>query len=116
MPTKIAREIIGSEKIIGRSTHCLKDIKKAEEEGSDYIGIGPIFPSKTKQILQPIGVKAILEVFDQTYLPAFAIGGINSTNISQLSTMKNKKIAVSDVIMNANDPFSTTQELFKLLK
>ncbi len=41
IPTKIARELLGNERIIGRSTHCLEDIKNAEEEGCDYIGIGP---------------------------------------------------------------------------
>ncbi len=115
IPTHIARELIGSEKIIGRSTHCLDDIKNAEKEGCDYIGIGPIFPSKTKNKLNPIGIDYFLEALNKTLLPAFAIGGINSSNINQLNTSNNLRIAVSDAIINSNAPFSETEKLIKLL-
>ncbi len=115
IPTKIARELIGSEKIIGRSTHCLEDIKNAEEEGCDYIGIGPIFPSETKKNLRPIGIDYLRKGLDNTPLPAFAIGGINVSNINKLSQINNLRIAVSDAIINSNDPFSTTKKLLKSL-
>jgi len=115
-PTKIAREILGSEKIIGRSTHCLKDIKNAEEEGCDYIGIGPIFPSETKKKLNPIGIDYLGKGLNKTLLPAFAIGGINVSNINKLKQIDNLRIAVSDAIINSNDPFAKTEELFKHLR
>ena len=116
MPTKIARKLLGSEKIIGRSTHCLEDIKKAEEEGCDYIGIGSIFPSETKKKLNPIGIDYLRKGLDTTILPAFAIGGINSSNINELNQINNLRIAISNAIINADDPFTKTQELFKFLK
>ncbi len=112
---KIARALLGDEKIIGRSTHCLEDIKDAEVEGCDYIGIGPIFPSKTKKQLNPIGINYLKKGLNETLLPAFAIGGINSSNISELNKINNPRIAVSDAIINSTNPFSTTQELLKLL-
>jgi len=115
IPTHIARELIGSEKIIGRSTHCLDDIENAEKEGCDYIGIGPIFPSETKKNLNPIGIDYFIKGFNKTLLPAFAIGGINSSNINELKKINNLRIAVSDAIINSNDPFSTAEELFELL-
>ena len=115
VPTQIARELLGDEKIIGRSTHCLKEIKNAEEEGSDYIGIGPIFPSETKKQLDPIGIDYLRKGLSKTLLPAFAIGGINSSNINKLNQINNLRIAVSDAIISSNNPFSTTEELFKLL-
>ena len=116
MPTKTARKLLGSEKIIGRSTHCLEDIKKAEEEGCDYIGIGSIFPSETKKKLNPIGIDYLRKGLDTTILPAFAIGGINSSNINELNQINNLRIAISNAIINADDPFTKTQELFKFLK
>ncbi len=115
MPTNIARKIIGSEKIIGRSTHSIEEIKRAEEEGCDYIGIGPIFQSKTKKDLSPVGTSYLREGLNITKLPAFAIGGINNSNLDQLKSITNIKIAVSDAITNCNDPFSKTKELLKLL-
>ncbi len=115
IPTKIARELLGNERIIGRSTHCLKDIKNASEEGCDYIGIGPIFPSKTKKQLNPIGIDLLRKGLSETHLTEFAIGGINSSNINKLNQINNLRIAVSDAIINSNDPFSKTEELLKLL-
>ena len=115
IPTKIARELLGDERIIGRSTHCLEDIKNAEKEGCDYIGIGPIFPSKTKKQLNPIGVDFLRKGLSETPLPAFAIGGINSSNMIKLSQINNLRIAVSDEIINSIHPFSKTKELLKFL-
>ena len=115
IPTKIARELLGSKKIIGRSTHCLEDIQNAEEEGCDYIGIGPIFSSQTKKKLNPIGIDYLRKGLDKTLLPAFAIGGINGSNINKLNQIDNLRIAVSDAIINSNDPFAKTQELFNFL-
>ena len=116
MPTKIARELLGAEKIIGRSTHCLEDIKNAEAEGCDYIGIGPIFPSETKKQLNPIGIDYLKKGLSETLLPAFAIGGMNKSNITKLNQINNLRIAVCNAIINSNNPFSTTDELIKLLK
>ena len=115
IPTKIARELLGDERIIGRSTHCLEDIKNAEKEGCDYIGIGPIFPSRTKKQINPIGVDCLKKGLSETPLPAFAIGGIDSSNINELSQIKNLRIAVSDAIINSKHPFSKTEELLKFL-
>jgi len=115
IPTKIARYLLGAEKIIGRSTHCLQDIKNAEEEGCDYIGIGSIFPSETKKKLNPIGIENLKQGLNQTLLPAFAIGGINSSNINKLKHINNLRIAVSDTIINSNDPYSKTEEILKSL-
>ena len=115
IPTKIARELLGPEKIIGKSTHCIEDIKNAEQEGCDYIGIGPVFPSKTKNQLNPIGVNYLRKGLRETLLPAFAIGGINSSNINKLNKINNLRIAVSNAIINSNEPFSKTKELIKFL-
>ena len=115
IPPKIARELLGAEKIIGRSTHCLEDIKNAELEGCDYIGIGPIFPSKTKKKLNPIGINYLKKGLNETLLPAFAIGGINSSNLNELNNINNLRIAISDAIINSTNPHKTTEELLQFL-
>ena len=114
--TNIARKLLGPEKIIGRSTHCLEDLEDAEVKGCDYIGIGPIFPSKTKKRLNPIGIDYLKKGYNKFQLPAFAIGGINSSNINELNQLNNLRIAVSDAIINSSDPFSKTEDLLKFLK
>ena len=115
IPTQIARELLGSQKIIGKSTHSLEDIGKIEKQFCDYIGIGPIFSSKTKSDINPIGVDYLKKGLNKTLLPAFAIGGINDSNINELNQIKNLRIAVSDAIINSSDPEEKTKELCKFL-
>ncbi len=116
IPTHVARKLLGSEKIIGRSTNCIEDIKNAEDEGCDYIGIGPIFASETKKKLNPIGINNLKKGLDQTLIPAFAIGGIDSSNINKLNQINGLRIAVSNAIINSNDPFLSAKELSNCLK
>ena len=71
---------------------------------------------ETKNKLNPIGIDYLRKGLDTTILPAFAIGGINSSNINELNQINNLRIAISNAIINADDPFTKTQELFKFLK
>ncbi len=116
MPTEIARKLLGPEKIIGRSTHCLEDIQKAEDEGCDYIGIGPIFSSETKKELKALGTDYLKQGLMAANLPAFAIGGINTSNINKIHQMNKIKIAVADAIMNSPNPTLAIKRLSEYLK
>ena len=65
MPIKMARRVAGNRSfIIGISTHDLDQAVKAQKEGADYIGIGPIFSSKIKKEREPIGVEIIKKIND----------------------------------------------------
>ena len=65
LPAKDARKILGKNKIIGLSTHSAEQALAAEDEGVDYIGLGPIFATKTKPNLVRIGPEVIAEVKDK---------------------------------------------------
>ena len=114
-PIDIARKLIGNEKLIGRSTHCLKEVQEAEREGCDYLGLGPVYSTETKPDEKPSGVSYINEASKATKLPCFAIGGINESNIDEVLSSGAKKIAVSGAIMKANDPASMSLELIEKL-
>ena len=86
-------------------------IKTAIERGGAKLAP----PSNTKKELTPVGIDYLRKGFNQTLLPAFAIGGINSSNINKLNQIKNLRIAISDAIINSSDPFTKTKELFKFL-
>jgi len=113
VPTGIARTLLGNEKLIGRSTHCLKQLQQAEEEGCDYLGVGPVYPSQTKPLEKPSGISYVSEAFNATKLPWFAIGGINCSNLDEILSVGTKKIAVSGAIMNSNDPAVSSLELMR---
>ena len=115
IPTTIARKLLGENRIIGRSTHSLEDLNKAHQENCDYIGVGPAFPSRNKKQTKPIGISYLAEIYRKSHLPCFAIGGINTSNISELTQKGVKRIAVIDAIMNSDNPSVATHHLLKKL-
>ncbi len=115
LPTEIARQLIGSQKLIGRSTHCLKQLEQAESEGCDYLGVGPVHLSKNKPQEQPRGLSYVSEVSKATKLPWFAIGGINTSNLNEVLSAGAERVAVLSAIMNSSNPDSAIHELLKRL-
>lgn len=79
-----ARQILGSNKIIGRSTHSLEDARVAVGEGADYIGVGPIFVTPIKNETLPIGIDILKKIVDEIPLPMCAIGGITKENVKEV--------------------------------
>ncbi|MCS7249498.1 MAG: thiamine phosphate synthase [candidate division WOR-3 bacterium] len=88
MPVKLAREILGEEKIIGKTIRSVKDLKKAEKEGVDYCSVGSIFKSKTKEDVKVVGIKTLKEILKKSQVPICAIGGIDLNNIGELIKLK----------------------------
>ncbi len=115
MPSKIVRNLIGEDMLIGKSTHCLDQLYIAQAENCDYLGVGPVNSTKTKPSTQPVGINYVREALQNASLPWFAIGGINSSNLNELYTTGSQKIAVSGAIMNASDPSKASKELLERL-
>lgn len=81
MPYKITRKLLGKRKIIGLTVHNVKEAEEAQKIGADYIGLSPIFASKTKTDAgKPIGVEMIKEVRKYISIPVIALGGIDLSN------------------------------------
>ncbi len=113
MPTRIARNLLGTEKLIGRSTHCSKQIQAAEDEGCDYLGVGPVYPTRTKPQDKPSGITYVNEASKASKLPWFAIGGINCSNLSEVLSAGAKRVALSEAIMHTNNTAKTILELLE---
>ncbi len=80
-----ARKIIGEDKIIGISCDNVKEAIKAEKDGTDYVALGPIFPTTTKKDLPAIlGIKVIKKAKKKISIPIVAIGGINENNMKEV--------------------------------
>lgn len=102
-PVQAARKILGDDKIIGLSTHSLKEAEDAQGLGVDYIGIGPIFKSITKDVREPLGIEIIKEVKRISRVPVIAIGGINEENVSDVITAGADGAAVISAIISRED-------------
>jgi thiamine-phosphate pyrophosphorylase len=116
LPVKEARKILGSKKIIGASASAIKTAKAKKKEGADYIGLGPIFETGSKEIESPLGVEILKEAKRSLKIPVFPIGGINLSNLDQIISTGTKKIAVISAIFMAGDVKKATQELLIKLK
>ncbi|MHB8280062.1 MAG: thiamine phosphate synthase [Candidatus Humimicrobiaceae bacterium] len=104
MPYEIARELLGKNKIIGLTVHNMKEAKRAEKLGADYIGVSPIFKTRTKPDAGiPKGLELIKEVKNNTTIPFVAIGGINENNIKSVLTAGAKSIAIISAIVTKSD-------------
>ena len=115
LPIKFVREILGAERIIGLSTHSLAEIKEANSQDCNYIGVGPIYKTTSKPNKDGLGLKLMKEVASQCNKPWFAIGGINKQNISQLKEVGFKKFAMVSEIMNSEDPLEEAIIILKEL-
>ncbi|MSR57604.1 MAG: thiamine phosphate synthase [Planctomycetaceae bacterium] len=110
-----ARRIVGPDRIVGVSTRDLDQARAAVLDGADYIGVGPVFPSATKSFETYTGLEFVRHVNAEITLPAFAIGGIDESNIAQVVAAGATRVAVSSAICGANDAAQVTRELLQQL-
>jgi thiamine-phosphate pyrophosphorylase len=89
---------------IGVSTHNIQQALQAVKEGADYIGCGPTFSSSTKQFEHFAGLAFLREIVQQSPIPAYAIGGIDHTNLPSVRAVGIHRIAVSGAILNHPNP------------
>ncbi|MDD3436330.1 MAG: thiamine phosphate synthase [Candidatus Gastranaerophilales bacterium] len=113
LDVKSAREILGANAIVGVSTHAPQQALKAVEDGADYIGVGPVFATPTKQGRTPVGLEYVEWVSKNIDIPAFAIGGIDLENFQQVFEAGLNRIAVVRAIMNAKSPQLAAEELWE---
>lgn len=111
MPVREARRIVGARALIGVSTHDIEQVRRAVADGANYIGVGPTFPSATKQFDALAGLEFVRAAMAESSLPAFVLGGINAENVAQVVAAGAKRIAVSAAISQAEDPESAARYL-----
>src|SRR5437660_7098545 len=85
LPVKDARRIVGPDALIGVSTHNLDQVRRAVLDGASYIGVGPTFPSGTKEFAEFPGLDFVRWVAEETSLPAFVIGGVTLENVAEVA-------------------------------
>jgi thiamine-phosphate pyrophosphorylase len=110
---RAVRAFLGSELLIGLSTHDARQVAAAQDEPVDYLGFGPVFPSATKGYEQGRGPEYAWAAAEASALPVFAIGGIDVTNAQELDNVG--RAAVGAAIFAASDPAAAARELAELL-
>ena len=103
LPVAAGRKI-APELLIGASTYSLEEALKAERDGADYINIGPIFPTRTKEGVKDfLGPEAIPAISSKISIPFTVMGGINGSNIDRVVEQGARHIAVVTAVTQAPD-------------
>ena len=84
-------------------------------DGASYIGVGPTFPSGTKDFAKFTGTELLQAVSGEIQLPAFAIGGITEENLPQVLATGFRRVAVQSAVANANDPAAAAKRILAML-
>jgi len=112
MPARLARSLLGSGKILGVSAGDMDEARRAVDEGADYIGASPVFPTPTKTDAGPaLGLSGLAEMASASGLPVVAIGGINTTNAREIIAAGAAGIAVVSAIVAADNVESSARSL-----
>lgn len=104
LPIAEARRLLRPGAIVGRSTHSLAQAKAAVAEGADYVAVGPVFQTETKDAGDPVGVELIREVAQVVTLPIVGIGGITPDNTRSVIDAGASLVAVCGAITGAENP------------
>ncbi|MGO4540495.1 thiamine phosphate synthase [Paenibacillus sp. 2TAB19] len=110
-----ARKIVG-DKIIGISTHALQEAWLAQQQGADYIGVGPVYRTETKaDVVDPVGVSYVREVTQNIRIPFVAIGGIKLNNVDEVIAAGATRICAVSEIVGSSDVKGTCEAFLSKL-
>ncbi|MGA3294284.1 MAG: thiamine phosphate synthase [Candidatus Acidiferrales bacterium] len=111
LPVEEARRICGATRWVGVSTHNLEQLREAVTTSADYIAVGPIFPTATKENPDPIvGIEFVREARKLTRKPIVAIGGITLDTAASVFAAGADSIAVIRDLLSAGDPAARVRE------
>jgi thiamine-phosphate pyrophosphorylase len=116
LPADEARRILGSGKIIGVSTHSTEQAMAAQSAGADYIGFGPLFPTRTKDAGSLQGIESLRQIRKAVMLPVIAIGGINIQNVGEAIAAGADGAAVISAVLSAADLRQAAREMVARIK
>lgn len=114
LPCRIVRSILGSEKIVGVSTSNVKEALKAQEDGADYVGVGAVFPTTTKDDADSVTIEELSNIKKSLNIPVVAIGGISENNIEKLKPANIDGVAVISAILGKENITEAAENLKKL--
>lgn len=105
------REKLGPDKILGVSAHTVKEALLAQERGADYLGVGAVFPTGSKDDAEQVDRAVLSEICRAVDIPVIAIGGITRDNVLSLSGTGIAGIAVISAIFAKNDIQAAARDL-----
>ena len=116
MPVRLARKLMGEDKIVGATAKTVPQANEAYEQGADYLGVGAIYPTTTKVKTVLTSTETLNDICKAVPIPVNAIGGLNKNNIDILKGIPIAGICVVSAIMKADSPQKSAVELIDIAK
>lgn len=116
MNAKEVRALIGDNKILGVTANTVVTARLAEENGADYIGVGAVFKTNTKEDADLISMDIVKDICNSVSIPVVAIGGINENNILELKDSGIDGICCISAVFAKKNICESTKSLYNLAK
>jgi thiamine-phosphate pyrophosphorylase len=110
-PVARARAVVGPDAIVGLSTHSVQQAQAGSKSGADYIAVGPVHATPTKEGRPAIGVEPVSYAAAHVTVPWFAIGGIDAATVADVVKAGARRIVVVRAIAAADDPEAAARTL-----
>ena len=105
MPVKEARKCLGAGYLIGKSVHSAEEVRRSEQEGADFVVLGPVYETPSKrQYGPPLGVRVIREASEHCTIPVYAIGGMTPARVENVMAAGAAGVAAVSSIFQAASP------------
>ncbi len=116
LPVATARRLLPIDKILGASARTMEEAGTASSEGADYLGVGSMYATATKEKAEVVGPERLKEIRQAVDLPIVAIGGINNSNLRDVLKAGAKAFAVISAVLGVEDVEGATRELVKIIE
>lgn len=116
LPLEAARKMVSWEMILGSSARSPQEARRAQEDGADYLGVGAIFPTGTKEDAVYVGIERLVHLRPLVHIPILAIGGITAHNAAQAIRAGADGVAVISAVVGADDVASATARLLDCVR
>ena len=112
LPVSVVRRVLGPRRLIGVSTHSVKEVQQAGDDGADYVILGPIFETPSKREFgAPLGLAALADACRRSSVPVFAIGGMTIKRIVAARDAGASGVAMIGGILGREDVGTATVEM-----
>jgi thiamine-phosphate pyrophosphorylase len=112
LPVSVARELLGAQRLLGISVHTVEEGLSAQSQGADYIVLGPIYETPSKQMFgPPLGIHTLEKACRLIRIPIIGIGGVTAARAREMRCAGAFGAAVITAILGADDIESATREL-----
>jgi thiamine-phosphate pyrophosphorylase len=114
LPLPVARKMLGPQRLLGMSVHAVEEAVQAEAQGADYIVLGPIYETPSKQMFgPPLGIHTLEKACTLVRIPIIGIGGVTAARAREMRHAGAFGAAVITAILGADDVESATRELLE---